>query len=194
MKSRTRLVAASVTAASLVIFASSGFAKNSNSEECFEKVKSLAGMWQGKDEDGQKATVKYEVTSGGTAVMEELKPGKGPTMITMYHMDGDKLMCTHYCARNNQPRMVASSLDDEGKTIKFDFLDATNMTKPDDGHMHDLKLTLDDKDHLTQNWSWHEGDQHSQAIFHFERVPSADQAAVKSSALLNNPSVDCAHH
>ena len=67
--------------------------------------------------------------------MSEIK-GK-EDMITMFNLDGDRLLMTHYCACGNQPRMVASASPD-GKTITFDFLDATNLATPDAGHMNRL--------------------------------------------------------
>ena len=142
---------------------------DSGATAAFDKVKSLAGDWQGKDEDGQPAKLTYEVTSGGTAVMERLTPGEHPAMITMYHMDGDRLMATHYCARNNQPRMAAKGIDPATGTIVFNFIDATNLASPTTGHMRDLTLKVPDNNHVTQEWSWHEGDQNTASIFKFER-------------------------
>lgn len=134
-----------------------------------DKIKRLAGEWQGKDQDGQPATVSYELTSGGTAVMERLTPGTNPTMVTIYHLDGDKLMLTHYCARNNQPRMRASDIDAGTGTVVFSYLDATNLPFPGTGHMHSLILKNPDPGHLTQEWTWQEGERQSPAVFHFAR-------------------------
>ena len=38
--------------------------------------------------------------------MSEIK-GK-EDMISMFNLDGDRVVLTHYCAAGNQPRMVAS--------------------------------------------------------------------------------------
>ena len=135
----------------------------------FERLKTLAGSWQGKDEDGQPASATYEVTSGGTVVMEKLTPGKEACMVTMFHLDGDKLMVTHYCARNNQPRMRVENYDPKSNSLEFTYVDATNLLKPEDGHMHGLTMKFPDKDHLIEDWNWKEGDQDAHAIFHFER-------------------------
>jgi len=43
---------------------------------------------------------------GGTAVLERFThPGSGgpQTMLTVYHLDGDDLLLTHYCVAGNQP-------------------------------------------------------------------------------------------
>lgn len=138
----------------------------------FEKMRQLAGSWTGKDDEGQPATVKYETMSGGSIVTETLKPDNEEPMLTVYHLDGDHLMCTHYCSRNNQPRMRLDKYDSQAGTLDFDFLDATNLPDREQGHMHHLILKLQDKDHLTQEWSWHEAGQESQAIFHFQRDES----------------------
>jgi hypothetical protein len=135
----------------------------------FEKMRTLIGTWQGNDDDGRPATVKYETMSGGSIVVETLSPDAHPSMLTVYHMDGDKVLCTHYCSRNNQPRMKLKKYDPKTGTLEFDFLDATNLSSPDDGHMHSLTLKLTDKDHLEQDWSWKEGGQNSLAVFKFQR-------------------------
>ena len=47
----------------------------------------------------------FKTSAAGTVVMETMNPGTGHEMINMYHVDGDDLLLTHYCAGNNQPRM-----------------------------------------------------------------------------------------
>ena len=146
-----------------------GYAANEPSSAAFEKVKQLSGTWSGKDEEGLPATVKYDVMSGGSIVTESLKPQNEPEMLTVYHLDGDKLLCTHYCSRNNQPRMRLDQYDAAKGKLDFDFIDATNLPDKEQGHMHHLVLELPDKDHLRQEWSWHESGQESKAIFDFKR-------------------------
>ncbi len=125
------------------------------SSAAFEKIKSLAGEWDGKNARGP-VRAKYEVVSGGNTVMETLQPQGESTMITMYHLDGGKLMMTHYCSSGNQPRMKAGALRADGKQVAFKFQDATNLASAGAGHMVALTLTFTDADHLTQLWTWQE--------------------------------------
>jgi hypothetical protein len=60
---------------------------------------------------------------------------------------------THYCGAGNQPRMKATASAD-GKTITFDFLDATNLASADAGHMHRMVLNLIDPNHHTEEWTF----------------------------------------
>ena len=46
----------------------------------FQKIKSLAGEWQGKRGDGKQVTVTYEVVSNGSTVMERIIPEDEPNM------------------------------------------------------------------------------------------------------------------
>jgi hypothetical protein len=135
----------------------------------FEKLKALAGEWQAKKDDGQLVTASYQLSSGGTSLMETLMPAKEPNMITMYHLNGDKLMMTHYCSLGNQPRMSAEVPTGEVKKLNFSFVDATNMAKPSDGHMHKLTFTFQDKDHFTQEWVMSHDGKEMPVTFNFER-------------------------
>jgi hypothetical protein len=114
----------------------------------FDSLKSLAGEWQAKDPQGKMETITLKLVSGGSVLMESMQH---ESMVTMYHLDNDRLMLTHYCAAHNQPRMQAR-VSDDGKTFTFDFLDATNLANPADGHMRKLVLTIQDKDHFTEQW------------------------------------------
>ena len=135
----------------------------------FEKMKSLVGEWQGKAADGTGAKVSYTLVSDNSALMERLVMGGESEMVTMYHPDGDYLMMTHYCSAHNQPRMRSQKGSGETKSIVFDFVDATNLSAPDAGHMARLILTFVDKDHLTQEWTWKEKGKDNVVVIQFER-------------------------
>ncbi|MBZ5640223.1 MAG: hypothetical protein LAO51_15870 [Acidobacteriia bacterium] len=136
----------------------------------FEKLKSLAGTWEAKHEDGSATTVTYKVVSGGSAIVETISYGKEPeAMVTMYHLDGSKLMLTHYCGAGNQPRMVAKPSADPNK-LTFAYLDATNLKSPDDGHMNGLTVTFEGPDSITQAWAWKANGKESTDVFKYHRL------------------------
>ena len=84
-----------------VIFAAASALAQSGAQKSFEQIKSLAGTWEGKNEQNQPLQVTFRVTSDGSAVMSEIIAPK-EDMITMFHMNGpDKLMLTHYCGRQS---------------------------------------------------------------------------------------------
>jgi hypothetical protein len=94
------------------------------------------------------------LTAGGSALMSEIQgevAGKSDDMISMIHMDGNRLLLTHYCEAGNQPRMQATASPD-GKTITFDFLDATNLTGSQPGHMQRVIFTFIDENHHIEEW------------------------------------------
>ena len=138
-----------------------------NSAAGFEKIKSLAGEWEGKGHDDQMTSVSYEVISGGSAVMEVLNEGEDDNMVTVYHLDGDKLIMTHYCSSGNQPRMKAEMIDDNN--INFSFTNATNLAKTSDGHMYKLNFNFDDNNNFSQIWTWIEDGKEMPATFSWKR-------------------------
>jgi len=124
--------------------------------EAFEKLKSLVGHWQEEKPSEHKATLDIELTSGGSALMEKfhmVDDGKPVEMITLYYLDGDQIKLTHYCEAKNQPTM-AGTYDPATKTIKFDFVSATNLKSPNDGHMHHAVYTFIDSDHFKTTWTF----------------------------------------
>jgi len=72
-------------------------------------------------------------------------------------MDGDRLLLTHYCEARNQPRLVLSRVEDDGRTAVFSFLDGTNMASRDSGHMDKVVIRFQDDDHYTSQWTWYQG-------------------------------------
>jgi hypothetical protein len=145
-----------------------GKAKNA----AFERLKKLTGTWTGKaDHGGQLAdvTVLYKVTAAGSTVIETLFAGTDHEMITMYTLDGDKLMLTHYCSAGNQPRMKAEKSDDP-KKIAFKFVDGANLNPAEDTHMHEGTIEWLDDEHIKAEWvGYHKGKPIGAAKFDLRR-------------------------
>ena len=139
----------------------------SGSQKSFEKLKSLEGVWEGKAPNGEAVRVSYRLTANGSALMSEIESEHN--MITMFHMDADRLLMTHYCAAGNQPRMKATS-SPQGNSIAFDFLDATNLVNPQAGHMHRAVFTLVDADHHTEEWVWKQDGKETIERFELQRT------------------------
>jgi len=132
----------------------------------FEKLKSLVGEWRGRDGEGKIFEVAYSLTAGNTAVMETLKMADGLSMVTLYHPDKERLLMTHYCILNNQPRMQASGDD---KSLTFSLVDVTNLPSPSAPHMRKLVLSFPDKDHLKHEWTLRASGLDKTEVFSFER-------------------------
>jgi hypothetical protein len=138
----------------VVLLASLAAHAQSGAQQSFDSIKGLAGNWEGKTQMSDPVQVSFRITAGGSAVMSEIVShmnGKSEDMITMFNMDGDRLLLTHYCAAGNQPRMKASYSAD-GKTVTFDFLDAANLASPDAPHMHRVVFSFIDGTHHTEEW------------------------------------------
>ena len=138
--------------AMFTMLASAAALAQSEAQKSFGELKSLTGTWEGKASDGKPVHVTFRDTAGGSALMSEIVGRED--MITMFHLDGpNRLLMTHYCAAGNQPRMAASASPD-GKTIMFDFVDATNLASPDDGHMQRLVVAMLGANHHTEEWTF----------------------------------------
>jgi hypothetical protein len=118
----------------------------------FERLKSLAGEWQGSvgGDPAHAATVRYELGSGGTIVRELLFPGTEHEMLSVYHLVGAQLVATHFCAMGNQPHFkLTSATTDE---LVFDFDGGTNFEPAKDTHIHGGRLRLAAPDRLEAEW------------------------------------------
>jgi len=142
-----------------------------NAAQAFDKLKTLAGRWVATTGEGVQGETVYELTSNGSALIEHMTEN-GPehtTMVTVYHLDGQRLLLTHYCAAQNQPRMRAVSYSPETGTLSFEFLDATNLAGPDAGHMHRVVYKFADADHVTAQWTWRQNGNETTKELHYTR-------------------------
>lgn len=123
-----------------------------------DRLASLAGEWHMVGEDGQSpsGSTVFAVSSAGSVLREVMMPGQPHEMTNVYHMDGSRVVCTHYCAAGNQPRMVATGLstDAEGRpVIDFAFESVSNLRESHDHYMGGLRLTFVDDSTLYQDWT-----------------------------------------
>src|SRR5215475_5280644 len=126
----------------LTIFASVSMSAQSDAQKALDRFKSMVGTWSGKNAQGHASEVTYRLMAGGTSVMAESMMGD-EAMTSMYYVDGDRLLMTHFCPSNNQPRMKAT-ISPDGKSVTFDFIDATNLASPQTGHMHKVVYVFGD--------------------------------------------------
>lgn len=123
-------------------------AVKSDAQKAFEKMKTLAGSWQGTIRD---ISINFTIraTSSGTAILHEgHTDGGGPPKheITMFYVEGDRLLSTHYCDAGNRSRLEGK-MSPDGKTIEFSFLDVTGSTRG--GYLKGLVFTMIDANHHT---------------------------------------------
>jgi hypothetical protein len=120
----------------------------------FDQMKSLAGEWEGTNAQGSKVHVTYQVVSNGSVLMERLHSAEASEMITMYSLDGDHIVVTHYCSAGNQPTMQTPAGTTATGKYDFSFVRVSSTKTPDEGHMVSLSVTIPDKDHLKQVWTF----------------------------------------
>ena len=139
------------------------------SEEAFARLVSLQGEWKGVA-DGVDTTLIYTLTANGSSLMEQCRPEKGAEMITMFTLDGDHLIATHYCSAKNQPQMQTPAITDAQTPLAFSLVRVTGLKSPDDFHNTGLTVIQEDNDHLTQEWSYQYKGKNGKNTFRFTRV------------------------
>ena len=141
-----------------------------DAKTAFTRLKTLVGEWEANTPEG-KARLSYELTGGGSALVERESAEGMPGMMTVYHLDGNRLILTHYCMAGNQPRMQARGIDPETGEIQFQFLDVTNLSSPEAGYMHNATLRIIDNNHVDSAWQLYENGAPKQTeSAHYTRV------------------------
>src|SRR6266480_6032539 len=154
----------------LVVMASAALAGDkTKSEQAFDRLSSLKGEWKGET-GGVNTTLIYTLTANGSALMEQCRPEKRPEMITMFTVDDDHLLATHYCSARNQPQMETPPITDAQKPLAFSLVRVTGLKSADDFHNTGLAVIQEDNDHLTQEWFYQHKGKIGKNIFHFTRV------------------------
>ncbi|MEO6366325.1 MAG: hypothetical protein ABIO38_09815 [Luteimonas sp.] len=116
------------------------------SATAFARLSSLVGTWEGTFEDGRPHSVTYRLTAGGTVLVETWTLGAARESLTLYHLDGDALVATHYCPQGNQPRLQLSSTPESPERLAFAFRDGGNLQVKGKSHQHAFWIELKSRD------------------------------------------------
>jgi len=149
----------------------------------FENLKALDGAWVGtaagsgnpEAEAGSGMAVRHEfrVSAAGTMVMETMDPGGDHEMINAYHLDGDDLVMTHYCAGGNQPTMKVKLDESSLDHVMFEFTGGTNMDAEVDQHIHDASIRWNEDGSLVSSWrAFAGGEEAGTMVFNLHRETS----------------------
>ncbi len=126
------------------------------------RFRALAGEWIAAEDTANfkkgDLVSRYELTGGGTTLIDRLFPGAPYEMTTLYHADGDDLVLTHYCANGRQTRMRVTKPALDASLFEFAFDGGTNLDPSKHSHMHSARVQLLSADELIGDWqSWNEG-------------------------------------
>ncbi len=105
----------------------------SPAERQFAWIASLEGRWQVAGNDALQ--IVFERTARGHTMVERWETASGLHSITVYHLDGNRVIATHYCPQGNQPRLESIAGGED--RIAFRFLDITDL---DEGESHTFTL------------------------------------------------------
>jgi len=118
---------------------------------------SRAGDWEsgsGEHEHGGPAAGPHSIVTvrtkaAGSAVVQTYAAGTAGEMETIFHMDGDQLLLTHYCVLQNAPVLRFEKSNKPGE-LKFVFQGGTNFDPALDAHLHETTIQIKDKDTVEQ--------------------------------------------
>jgi len=161
------LILITVAAMSIAGTAADTQKSQSDGQKSFDKMKALAGEWEGSvtldpPETDMKMDkpvhISLRVTSRGNALVHEMQeagtpldPTKFDHPLTMIYLDGDRLTLIHYCDAGNRPRMTAKAPADS-KKVEFEFLDLSGGNEQ--GHMYHAVFTAVDVNHHIEDWTY----------------------------------------
>lgn len=138
----------------------------------FQKMKEFVGTWKGvagPDGNGMESNVSFKLTGAGTTLVETMFEGTKNEMMSMYHMNEDELVMTHYSVAGNQPFMKYQPMPNS-RYIKFEFVKGMNVDT-NENYMRSVTFKVVDKDTLIVDWqSYEEGKPGMKAHLYLKRV------------------------
>lgn len=127
----------------LALSASVAGAATTPAQQAFDELARLQGQWESTS--GRRHTVDFKLIANGTVLVETWTMSPTRTSMTVYAMDGMRLLATHFCPQGNQPRLRLAEKDADGR-YQFRFLDGTNLQDPAGSHQHALRIEIDSAD------------------------------------------------
>ncbi len=120
----------------------------------YDRILSLAGDWTGHMEDplaGPPVTVRYEIVSGGKAVIEYQKPAGSLPSVTVYFLSDGKLLATLYSAAGNQPAYKLGD-DSTADLVELEFDGGTGFDADHDGYVRQGEIRFVAPERIEERW------------------------------------------
>ena len=104
----------------------------------------------------------FKIIGKGSTVQKDLLLGSKKQMVTMYHFEDDdcnQLRATHYCGKQNQPRLLANLKETMANRLVFNCDMSTELCDSKSDHVHSIthKLGDDGTELRTTYVSWKGG-------------------------------------
>lgn len=120
----------------------------------YDRLLSLAGDWTGHMEDplaGPPVSVRFEVASGGKAVVETMRPDDTLPSLVVYFLADGRLRAVQYSPAGNQPAYELDS-DSTADLLLLKFDGGTGFDANHDGHVHKGELRFVSPDRIEHRW------------------------------------------
>lgn len=160
--------------------------------DSYKTLTSLQGVWKlapaDKQEGGatkkgpaaklvgtDKTAMSFKVIGKGSTVQENLLPGTGKEMATMYHCNDFKncsqVQATHYCAKQNQPELSLDAAGSSDHVISMTCDMSSALCNSSEGHVHKITHELSqDKNNLKSTYTIFKGGKFKKnSVYHFVR-------------------------
>ena len=138
-----------VVVAFLLLAASASRASEPVAHVAFDQLKSLTGNWRSTDPKNP-TQMEMKIIANGSTLVETWTMSPTRQSMTVYTLDGDRLLATHYCPQGNAPRLVFTKTDDSGAR-HFEFIDGANLENPEASHEHAFWIRRETNGTLTRS-------------------------------------------
>ena len=132
-------------------------AETPNGRQLFADLGKLTGTWSGTTSSGKTQHVSFRSTAAGSVLVETWTLGAGRESMTLYSLDGDRLIATHYCPQGNQPRLEYIGTDAAARA-QFRFVGGANLHVPGRSHQQAFWIHFDGEREFSRGETYVEND------------------------------------
>jgi hypothetical protein len=173
-----------IVAGALALAAGAARAEKPDARAAYDRIRALAGDWNGRMEDplaGPPVTVRYEVASGGAAVIERQNAGEGFEAVVVYFLADGALHATNYSGAGNQPAYKLGR-ESSADLLLLEFDGGTGFDPGEDGHVHKGEIRFVSPDRIEQRWFHYVGPK-EQGVTHWflERASATAKPAAPAA-------------
>jgi len=178
MPKYSRTFLAAIAAACAMALAPAAFgASAADDKAIYDRIVSLAGDWTGHMEDplaGPPVTVRFEVASGGKAVIEYQSPAGSLPSVTVYFLASGKLRAVQYSPAGNQPAYKLGK-ESTAELARLEFDGGSGFDADHDGHVHQGEIRFVSPERIEHRWFHYVGPKEQGVTQWFlERTPPAE--------------------